>query len=395
MNQKTWKTRAILIGSVALLALAVFLATSRKGALDVTAAAPTVDPTTVVHVPPLPEPKPPAARPLVEVVFAIDTTGSMASLLDGAKRKIWSIANHIASGQPTPLVRIGLVAYRDKQDDYVTKRFELTGDLDSVYEELMSYQAEGGGDTPEHVSKALHEAVNQTQWTQKAMKMVFLVGDAPPHTDYRDGFNYQQIVKDAAASGIVIHTVRAGNDYKTGRIFKEIAHANQGSFTTIKQGGGMAAVSTPWDDRLAELNRELSETTVMYGKDSVRKRARRKVRMAGGAGGEAGASRAGFYSKTRAPMDDADIVDRVARGDMAVGSLKPASMPKPMRRMDKKAQAKYLRAQKAKREKVLKEMGGISAKRDKWIKGKKKAGAFDVVVEEAVSAQAEDHGIAY
>src|SRR6202012_357336 len=71
-----------------------------------------------------------ASRPQVDVVFAIDTTGSMSALLDGAKRKIWQIARYIAQGQPAPQLRIGLVAYRDLGDEYVTKFFDLTDDLD-------------------------------------------------------------------------------------------------------------------------------------------------------------------------------------------------------------------------------------------------------------------------
>ena len=31
----------------------------------------------------------------IDVVFAVDTTGSMGGLLDGAKRTVWSIASHI------------------------------------------------------------------------------------------------------------------------------------------------------------------------------------------------------------------------------------------------------------------------------------------------------------
>src|SRR4051794_14738710 len=44
----------------------------------------------------------PKAPPRVEVVFALDTTGSMSGLIDGAKRKIWSLAQFIANGQPRP-----------------------------------------------------------------------------------------------------------------------------------------------------------------------------------------------------------------------------------------------------------------------------------------------------
>ena len=50
----------------------------------------------------------------IEVAFVLDTTGSMSGLLEGAKAKVWSIANQLATGQPKPDVRIGLVGYRDR-----------------------------------------------------------------------------------------------------------------------------------------------------------------------------------------------------------------------------------------------------------------------------------------
>ena len=38
------------------------------------------------------------AKPTVEVAFVLDTTGSMGGLIEGAKRKIWSIATASAVG---------------------------------------------------------------------------------------------------------------------------------------------------------------------------------------------------------------------------------------------------------------------------------------------------------
>ena len=93
-----------------------------------------------------------AAKPRVEVTFVLDSTGSMGGLIDGAKEKIWSIANDIIARKPTPEVRIGLVTYRDKGDEYVTRRFDLTEDIDSVYRNLQSITADGGGDDPESVN---------------------------------------------------------------------------------------------------------------------------------------------------------------------------------------------------------------------------------------------------
>jgi hypothetical protein len=40
-----------------------------------------------------------AEKPEVEVVFCLDTTGSMGGLIDAAKQKIWAICNQIAGSR--------------------------------------------------------------------------------------------------------------------------------------------------------------------------------------------------------------------------------------------------------------------------------------------------------
>jgi len=150
------------------------------------------------HQPPIHIVKPPVAPPLVnerpkiEAVFVLDTTGSMSGLIQAAKEKIWSIASTMAAADPAPEIRIGLVAYRDRGDAYITKTVDLSSDLDSVYAELMDFRADGGGDGPESVNQALHDAVHGISWSQdgQAYRVVFLVGDAPPHMDYQDDVKY-------------------------------------------------------------------------------------------------------------------------------------------------------------------------------------------------------------
>src|SRR2546421_6324193 len=90
-----------------------------------------------------------AGKPTLEMVFVLDTTGSMGGLIDGAKQRIWGIVNDVMKSSAHPAVKIGLVAYRDHGDEYVTKVLPLTNDLDKVYSTLMDYRAAGGGDTPE------------------------------------------------------------------------------------------------------------------------------------------------------------------------------------------------------------------------------------------------------
>src|SRR5437899_10703381 len=81
-----------------------------------------------------------ATAPRVEVAFVLDTTGSMGGLIDGAKRRIWSIARRIGEGRPRPDLRIALVAYRDLGDEYVTRTYDFTGDMDEVFGHLSAFQ---------------------------------------------------------------------------------------------------------------------------------------------------------------------------------------------------------------------------------------------------------------
>src|ERR1051326_6351765 len=126
-------------------------------------------------------------KPTIEMVFVLDTTSSMTGLIEGAKQKIWSIVNDVQKAPSRPNMRIGLVAFRDHGDAYVTKILPITSDLDKVYTTLMEYRAEGGGDTPEDVRQALADGVHQAGWSPKSPRIaqiLFLVGDAPPHDDY-------------------------------------------------------------------------------------------------------------------------------------------------------------------------------------------------------------------
>src|SRR6516162_3936978 len=213
------------------------------------------------------KPEPKKERPKVEVVFCLDTTGSMGGLIAAAKAKIWSICNQVASGKPTPDLKVGLVAYRDKGDAYITQVFDLTADLDAVHARLKTFQAQGGGDTPESVNQALYDSVHKVKWStdKKTLRLIFLVGDAPPHMDYTDDVKYPVTCKKACAKGIIINTVQCGTDPECAKFWKDICAKAEGSYIQIEQNGGVVAVATPFDKRLGEINDELARSTLVYG----------------------------------------------------------------------------------------------------------------------------------
>src|SRR5258706_10461194 len=150
----------------------------------------------------------------VDIVFAIDTTGSMGGLIDGAKRTVWSIAKQVSEIDKNADLHVGLVAYRDLGDEYVTRDFALTSDLDAVFTELSGYQAAGGGDIPEDVDAGLFDAVHKMQWRDGAKKMIFLVGDAPP-ASRGEVPKFADSVKAAADAQIIVHTIRCGEMAET------------------------------------------------------------------------------------------------------------------------------------------------------------------------------------
>ncbi|MEW6276999.1 MAG: vWA domain-containing protein [Candidatus Eremiobacterota bacterium] len=172
-------------------------------------------------------------RPQLDVVFVIDTTGSMVDEIDVVKSQVSSMIGKIQSGQPAPYVRVGLVAFRDRGDEYVTRTCALTDDIRSIQTAVDRLVADGGGDTPESVNEALHVALNEMDWNydQKTRRLMFLIGDAAPHTDYANDYDYAQELNSARQRGIKVHAWGCSGIEDSGdREFREIASLGGGDF---------------------------------------------------------------------------------------------------------------------------------------------------------------------
>ena len=342
-------------------------------------------------------------KPVVEVAFVIDTTGSMTDLIEGAKAKIWYIAEKMVSGKPTPQVKMALVAFRDKGDEYVTKVFDLTDNIDKVYEDLMGFEAKGGGDTPENVNLALYEAVHKLSWSkdQKALRIIYLVGDSPPHTDYKDVQEYAKTAEEAVRNGIYINTILCGANQDTKKIWLEIADAAEGSFIAVAQSGGVKEVSTPFDDKLSELNRELLGTVVAYGTDDDKESAGELRVKAGLYDAPAGASRAVYSLKSGEVVTGGkDLVEASAEDDSVMEDLDEGELPENMKSMTDEERKKFIEEKKEERDKILKEIEQLSKKRETYIrdelsKSDEKKEGFDEKALDALKKQAEKKGIKY
>lgn len=270
----------------------------------------------------------PLVRPRMEVVFVLDTTGSMAAMIAGAKQKIWALANKLKSAQPTPEIRFGLVGYRDHGDAYVTRVHGLGTDIDATYEKLTAFVADGGGDLPEAVNEALTSALHEIAWSadSQVLRAIFLVGDAPPHMDYANDIKWKDSCLEAQKRGILINTLQCGDDGSTKKVWRKIAAGAGGAYTAIQQQGRTTAIDTRFDGDIVGLTRALNETIVPYGSSAEQASAGRNGALLDAMSVEGIADRSSFLSKTEAGAvmsGKGDLVVELMAGRMTLETIDP------------------------------------------------------------------------
>jgi von Willebrand factor type A domain len=348
---------------------------------------------------------PPQPKPRIEVCFVLDTTGSMGGLIEGAKQKIWSIANEMISAQPTPELKLGLIGYRDRGDEYVVKSFGLTDDVDAIYGHLREFQAGGGGDTPESVNEALAEAIHKMPWSgdSKVLKIIFLVGDAPPHMDYPNGPKYPDLCREAAKKDLIINTIQCGEMAETKPIWQEIAKLSEGSYAGISQSGNVAVISTPMDKELSRLNEQMGGTLIPYGDSKLQAEVHAKYAVAASAPVSAMADRLSYNSKTgKAVQGRGELVDALNDKTLKLDQIDQKQLPTELQKLDRNELQKRIAKTRDERADLQKQIVEVSKKREAYIQSENKrlaaegkGDAFDQKVAETLRAEAAKKGISY
>ncbi|MDX1561513.1 MAG: VWA domain-containing protein [Gammaproteobacteria bacterium] len=357
---------------------------------------------------PLPQPQPAPAAQKIEAVFVLDTTSSMTGLIETAKEKIWSIATTLAQAEQTPAIEIGLVAYRDRGDAYVTQVIDLSTDLDTMYGQLMQFAAVGGGDTPESVNRALADAVHRISWSQdpQSYRVIFLVGDAPPH-DYPGETHYRDIVASAVAKGIVVNTIQCGDMPQTIAPWTEIARLGHGRYLRVSQAGDAFAVATPYDDEIAQLSAELDRTRLFYGNDDEMRRLNAKIaateRLEAEASIPSRARRAAFNATEAGHKNlfgDNDLVEDIAAGEVSLDNVPAEELPASLRALAREEQERLIGELASRRETLKQQIESLTGARSAFIDERVDAadgaaGSLDRQLYDVVREQAAPVGLTF
>ncbi len=348
-------------------------------------------------------------QPKIEVVFVLDTTGSMSGLIEAAKEKIWSIASTMASANNAPDIKMGLVAYRDRGDAYITKTVALSNDLDSMYSKLMDFEANGGGDGPESVNQALHDAVHKMQWSQdqSTYKVVFLIGDAPAHMDYQDDVKYPVTIAIAQKRGIVINAIQSGNSSAATTNWLRIANLGQGKFFQVGNDGNAVAIATPFDKKLATLSAKLDDTRVYYGNKITKLKQQSKVaasRKLHRESSEKSLARRATYNISKSGknnfLGEGELVEAFSSGKTNISSIENSQLPNEMQVMSETAKQDYVVGKAIARKALRQKIEVLAEQRNEFLKKEvAKVGAdkdsFDAQIFDAIQTQSKSKGLEY
>ena len=343
----------------------------------------------------------PGRQATIELMFVLDTTGSMGGMLEGAKAKIWGIVNDLLQQRSLggATIRVGLVAYRDRGDNYVTRVTPLSANLDAVYSQLMSFQAQGGGDTPEDVRSAMAEAVRLGGWSapgSNTSQIIFLVGDAPPHDDYRNMPATDTSARNAARRGIVVNTIQCGDNPSTRNAWLNVAQNGNGEYFAIAQDGGVEVLVTPYDQELAQLGEQMGATYMAYGATDKRRASQSaqiamESRVVAAAPAAAKADRALNKALNARAYDESDLVQQAEAGTVALPKIADAELPDSLRSLPPAQRQAALDKAVGQRKELRERIVVLSKKREQYLAQQRSErsskGAFDAAVSAALAKQ--------
>lgn len=175
----------------------------------------------------------------LDLMFMVDTTGSMGDELEYLKAELGDVVKRASQNGSIP-TRTSVNFYRDVGDEYVVRYYDFREDIGEAVRLIADQRAQGGGDYEEAVHTALDNAVNGHVWDEGAVKLLFLVLDAPPHETDEVIASLAATLRTAAAEGIrIIPVCASGVNTNCEVMFRSYAMLTGGTYTYLTNHSGI------------------------------------------------------------------------------------------------------------------------------------------------------------
>ena len=144
----------------------------------------------------------------VNVVFVIDTTGSMDTYINGVKDRAIEFADILASKGAT--YKLGLIGFGDLGEKEKPSVYNFTDDVPKFQKQVKNIPRTYGGDIPESSLDALEtgvELLNAHKSEAGARNIFILITDAPPHVPTASGKSVEQIRQMLEGKSVTTYVV--------------------------------------------------------------------------------------------------------------------------------------------------------------------------------------------
>lgn len=176
----------------------------------------------------------------MDLMYVVDTTGSMGDELDYLKAEIKNVIERVES-EAGVSIRTSANFYRDEGDEYVVKYYDFRDNASEVADIVGEQNAAGGGDYEEAVHTALNNAINEHNWSdESSVKLMFIVLDAPPHNTEDIANQLSELIETASSKGIrIIPVAASGAMEDTQQLLRTFAVMTGGTFLFLDDNSGV------------------------------------------------------------------------------------------------------------------------------------------------------------
>ena len=177
----------------------------------------------------------------LDLMFVIDTTGSMSDELEFLKVELEDIINQVSAENANMDIRLSVNVYRDTHDQYVVRSTAFKKDISDHLSFLSSQYAGGGDDWEEAVEQALADALEDHDWNDDATaKLMFMVLDAPPHNTNSIISEMHRLTALSSKMGVrIIPIASSGIDKVTEFLLRSLSMATGGTYVFITDHSGV------------------------------------------------------------------------------------------------------------------------------------------------------------
>lgn len=149
-----------------------------------------------------------SATDKVNVVFLIDTTGSMDTYINGVKDRAIEFSNILSSKGAN--FKLGLIGFGDLYEKEKPSVYNFTNDVPKFQKQVKNIPRTYGGDIPESSLDALETGVEllKSSKLEKDSKNIFiLITDAPPHIPTKSGKSVGNICEMLNSMDVITYVV--------------------------------------------------------------------------------------------------------------------------------------------------------------------------------------------